>query len=617
MTQTTAEDRKKLLAERVDSASSGPGVYLMKNVDGLVIYVGKAKNLKKRLASYFKRESHTDMKTGVLVTKIDHFDTILTHSEQEALILEANLIRKYKPRYNMILKDDKRYPLLRIDITTDYPNITIARKMKKDGARYFGPYASAGAVHHTLKFINKNFKLRKCSNQVFKNRVRPCLYHQIGVCLAPCCLDVGLNDYKKIIEEVSLFLKGKTPELIRQVKQDMASAASEERFEEAAQLRDKVFALEKTLEKQVVVAQDLIDRDIIAVSRSENLSLITLLSVRAGVLSGSRHFPFKETMAEDSELIGTFIVQYYENAPHVPSEIFTSVLPDDHEVLIDWLKGVKNASVRIYSPQRGEKVKLVTMAQNNGAKEIEERESQGRSRMDLLVRLKNKLGMKALPEYIECFDNSNISGTEAVSAMVVFKNGQPFKSAYRKYKIRTVTEQDDYSYMAEVLSRRYGTDDKDLRLPDLLMVDGGKGQLNIALSVLKQLGMDQAFDVIGIAKKDETKGEQRDKIYKPMRANPVNFGKDEDLLLFLQAIRDESHRFVISFHRARRGKQSQMSVLDSIPGIGPKRKKELLSHFGGISGIMAADEDALCALDGMTVTAARAIIDALGSEKNE
>ncbi|MBU1172175.1 MAG: excinuclease ABC subunit UvrC [Proteobacteria bacterium] len=601
-----------MMAERVDTVSSGPGVYLMKNDEGLVIYVGKAKNLKKRLASYFKRENQTDMKTGVLVKQISQFDTILTNSEQDALILEANLIRKYKPRYNMILKDDKRYPLLRIDITTHYPNITIARKIKKDGALYFGPYASAGSVHKTLKFINKTFKLRKCTTQSFKNRARPCLNYQMGICLAPCCFEVDPGIYREIIDEVALFLKGKTPELIRQVKQDMAHAAQDERFEDAAQLRDKVYALEKTLEKQVVVAKDMMDRDIIAISRGDHFSLITLLSVRAGILSGSRHFPFKETMADDSELVGTFIVQYYENAPHVPGEILLSVLPDDHDLLTEWLKGVKKTSVRLYSPQRGEKLALMAMALNNSAKEREEMEIQGRSRVDLLFRLKNRLGTRNVPEYIECFDNSNISGTEAVSAMVVFKNGKPFKSGYRKYKIKTVTGQDDYSYMAEVLLRRYGNESPDQMLPDLLMVDGGKGQLNIALSVLKELGMDQAFDVIGIAKKDEAKGEIRDKIYKAKRSNPVNFGRDGDLLLFLQNIRDEAHRFVITFHRARRDKKLRLSVLDSIPGIGPKRKTALLLHFGGLTGIMNAREEDLCAVEGMTASSARAVLEALG-----
>lgn len=613
MTKLSEEDIKKKLAERVNNLSPGPGVYLMKNADDEVIYVGKAKNLKKRVASYFKRENYSDMKTGVLVKKIGQFDTIHTGTEQEALILEANLIRKYKPRYNVILKDDKRYPLLRIDITTPYPNLTIARKIKKDGALYFGPYASAGAVHQTVKFINKTFKLRKCNTQMFRNRIRPCLNYQIGVCLAPCCFEVDEDVYKKIIDEVALFLKGRTPDLIRQIKHDMAEAAIEERFEEAAQLRDKVFALERTLEKQHVVSSDMIDRDVISVSRGDNLSLITLLSIRGGSLSGSRHFPFYETMADDAELIGTFIQQYYETAPYVPCEILVSVLPYEYEAMADFLKNIRKSTVSLLEPKRGEKLKYVEMAKQNGAKELEERESQGKTGMEMLLRLKKKLEMQNIPLCIECFDNSNMSGKEPVSAMVVFKDGKSLKAAYRKYKIKTVETQDDYSYMAEVLQRRYAKDDPDLPLPDLLMVDGGKGQLNVAVSVLKEAGKDGAFDVIGIAKKDEGKGETQDKIFKPGRSNPLNFSRDEDLLLFLQRIRDEAHRFVIGFHRKRRNTQSLISILDSVEGVGSKRKKNLLTHFGGIHGIKNASLDDLKSVEGMNEKTAEAVFNALSN----
>ena len=614
MEDTAEQDMKKILAERVDSLTTGPGVYLMKDEKDEIIYVGKAKNLKKRVASYFKRENYTDMKTGVLVKKIVQFDTILTGTEKEALILEANLIRNHKPRYNVILKDDKRYPFLRIDVTSPYPNITITRKIKKDGALYFGPYTSAGAVHQTIKFINKTFKLRKCNTRVFRNRTRPCLNYQIGVCLAPCCFEVDTEVYRAVINEVTLFLKGKTPDLIRQVKRDMTMAADAERYEEAAQLRDKLIALEQTLEKQVVVSGDTVDRDVIAVSHGENLSLITLLSIRGGGLSGSRHFSFTETIADDAELIRTFIMQYYETAVYIPGEIMVSVLPDDHETVADWLKTVKMTRVNLIMPQRGEKMKLVDMARNNGQKELEERENKSRARMDLVLRLKKKLETQHVPFCIECFDNSNISGTEPVSGMVVFKNGKPFKPGYRKYRIRTVETQDDYSYMQEVLRRRYNNHDQDMAFPDLLMVDGGKGQLNIAVSVLREAGIEGAFDVIGIAKKDESKGETQDKIFKPGRANPINFSRNEDLLLFLQSIRDEAHRFAVSFHRKRRTSQSLVSALDSIPGIGSKRKKNLLVHFGSVQDIRNASIEELTAVEGMTVKAAKDLLNALNEK---
>jgi excinuclease ABC subunit C len=617
MTDQSEEDIKRKLSEKVDTLSTGPGVYLMKSGTGDVIYVGKAKNLKKRVASYFKRDIHTDMKTGVLVKKIEKFDTILTVTEQEALILEANLIRKHKPRYNVILKDDKRYPLLRIDTTTDYPNITIARKMKKDGALYFGPYASAGAVHQTVKFINKTFKLRKCNSKTFRNRTRPCMYHQIGVCLAPCCLDVDKKVYRQIIDEVAMFLKGRTPDLIRQVRNEMADAASEERYEDAAQLRDKIFGLERTLEKQHVVSSDMTDRDVISVSRGDNLSLITLMSIRGGVLSGSRHFQFHETMADDADLIGTFITQYYEEAPYVPGEILVSVLPHDFEMISDFLKVIRKGSVSIAEPMRGDRKKYVDMAKQNGAKELEDRETQGKRGIELLVRLKKKLEMEKVPLLIECFDNSNMSGKEPVSAMVVFKDGKPLKSSYRRYKIKTVLEQDDYSYMAEVLGRRYGKEDPELPLPDLLIVDGGKGQLNVAVSVLKETGKEGLFDVVGIAKKDESKGETQDKIFKPGRSNSLNFSRDEDLLFFLQNIRDEAHRFVIGFHRKRRSSKSLLSVLDAIPGIGAKRKKALLDYFGNISGVKKASLEEIKHVEGMDKKTAEAVFKSFSHEDSE
>lgn len=607
MEKISEEDIKKKLAERVATLSAGPGVYLMKNARDEVIYVGKAKNLKKRVASYFRRENYSDMKTGVLVKKIVQFDTIHTGTEQEALILEANLIRKHKPRYNVILKDDKRYPLLRIDITAPYPNLTIARKMKKDGALYFGPYASAGSVHQTVKFINKLFKLRKCSTQTFRNRTRPCLNYQIGVCLAPCCFDVDKAAYRRIIDEVALFLKGRTPELIRQIKNDMAEAALDERFEDAAQLRDKLFALERTLEKQHVVSGDMNDRDVITVSRGDSLSLITVLFIRGGNLSGSRHFPFHETISDDAELIGTFIQQYYETAPHIPCEILVSALPYEYEAIMELLKNMRKSPISLLEPKRGEKLKLIEMAAQNGARELSERESRGKSGMEMLIRLQKKLDMRSIPLHIECFDNSNLSGKQPVSAMVVFKDGKPFKSAYRKYKIKTVEYQDDYSYMDEVIKRRYGKEDSELPMPDLLMVDGGKGQLNVTIAALRSTGREGLFDVIGIAKKDEGKGETQDKIFKPGRSNPLNFIRDEDLLLFLQNIRDEAHRFVVGFHRKRRNTQSLVSILDSVPGIGSKRKKNLLAHFGGISGIKKASIDELVSVDGMNRKIAEAV----------
>jgi len=599
------------LHEKISRVSSEPGVYLMKNAGGEVIYVGKAANLKKRLASYFTGPGQADMKTGILVKKISTFETILTKTEKEALILESNLIKRYKPRYNVILKDDKRYPSLRLDSNVPYPNLAVVRKIKKDGALYFGPFASSAAVRQTLKIIGKTFKLRKCKPQDFQSRTRPCLNYQMKTCLAPCCLDVNKERYNEIVREVILFLKGKTPDLVRKIKKEMTAAAKLRDYETAAVLRDKMLALEKTLEKQVAVTTDFKDRDVLGIAGSSETSLITLLFIRQGYLVGTRHFNFSETMSNDAEMIGTFIRQYYEKTPFIPTEILVPIPLEDTPLLEELLRGLKGQKVSILRPKRGEKTGLVKMAGQNAENGLKDRITSMTTDMDILVRLRQRLKMGRIPLRIECIDASNIAGTKAVASIVVFEKGKPDKALYRKYKIKTVAEQNDYAYMAEVLKRRYGKGEKSKPHPDLLMVDGGRGQLNIAVSVMKDLKLEEKFEIIGIAKEDEKKGETDDKIYKPGRANPVKLGRAGDLLLFLQRIRDEAHRFAISFHRQRRRAAFIRSALDTIPGIGKKRKETLLKHFGSIKKIRAAKLDELSALPGMNRNVAKTVQKAL------
>ena len=605
----------KNLHEKLSMVSSEPGVYLMKDTAEKIIYVGKASNLKKRLSSYFSKPVHTDIKTDVLVKKIAEFETIITATEKEALILESNLIKKYKPKYNVILKDGKRYPSLRIDIKSDYPVLAIVRKIAKDGAKYFGPFSSALAVRQTLRIINKTFKLRKCKGGVLKNRSRPCLNYQIGACLAPCCLGVTKFEYDEIVNEVIMFLKGRTTELVQDIKSRMKFASEKKDFEKAAQLRDKMFALEKTLEKQVAVTTDLNDRDVLAVARIAGNALITLLTVRGGFLLGTRHFNFNETFSTDAEIIETFIRQNYEDIPYIPKEILLSSIPDNSDILEEFLSEIKGKKVRILRPQRGEKLQLVNMAVKNAVNRLREISASDAAIKNMLERLKNELKMDHVPLRIECFDNSNISGQDAVSGMVVFKNGQPDKSSYRKFKIKTAKKQDDYACMSEALTRRYGNACKMESYPDLLVVDGGKGQLNIAVSVVKNLKLFGKFEIIGIAKKDDKKGETEDKIYKYGRINPVNMGKRGDTLLFLQKIRDEAHRFAISFHRQRRSKSFIHSELDDIPGIGKKRKKILLTHFKSIEKIRTATVDEISALPGMNKMVAQSMLGELLQKK--
>ena len=596
--------------EKLSRTTHEPGVYLLKDAQGVIIYIGKALDLRKRLAAYFKNAGHTDMKTGVLVKKISDFDTIITGNEKEALILESNLIKRHRPRYNVVLKDDKRYPSLRLDLKETFPSFSIVRKIGEDDATYFGPFASAHAVRETLKTINKTFKLRKCRAKDFKTRTRPCLHCQMEGCLAPCCLDVDPEIYQEQVNEAIMFLKGRTKDLVDKIKTQMAAAAEAQEFEKAARLRDKMFSLERTIEKQIVVTTDFQDRDVFAIARAKGVALVTVLNVMGGFLKGTRHFSFEETLSDDEDALGTFIRQYYEKSAFLPKEILVSLQLPDAKLMEKWFRTVKGKKVKILNPKRGEKAKLMGLAVHNAENELESVIAARTAEMELLSRLQKKLRLSRLPNRIECFDNSNISGAEPVASMVVFEKGKAQKSEYRKFKIKAVNEPDDYAYMSEVLNRRLGKLNRQPGsepIPDLLMVDGGKGQLNIALAVIKELGLKEQFEIIAIAKKDEKKGETHDKIFKPRRTNPITFGKDADLLLFLQRIRDEAHRFAITFHRKRRTKTSLQSELDAIPGIGRKRKTILLKHFKSIKKMREANIEELCALPGINRPAAKAV----------
>jgi len=609
--QSTHPRPASRIQDKLAMVTSRPGVYVMKDADDRVIYVGKARNLKKRLASYFTRSRtgplHPDIKTGILVKNISNFETIITDTEKEALILESNLIKRYRPRYNVILKDDKRYPCLHLNLTNPFPNLTVVRRIKKDGDLYFGPFASSAAVRETLKIIHKTFKLRKCKTKDFKNRSRPCINYQMGACLAPCCLDVNKNRYHEIVKEVILFLNGRTPDLIQKIKKKMISAANKQDYEKAAVLRDKMFALEQVIEKQVAVTNDFKDRDVIGIARSYENSMITVLFVRSGFLLGTRHFNFSEIMSTREEMIGAFIRQYYEKAPFVPKEVLIPTQLEDASLLEELLSGIKGKKVSLLRPEKGEKLRLVKLASQNAENRLKEFKASAATDMEILVQLKKRLKMDKVPQRIECFDISSISGTEAVAGMVVFERGKANTSLFRKYRIKSVAAQDDYSCMFEVLKRRYGKGEKSKPYPDMLMVDGGKGQLNIAVSVIESLKPEQTFQIISIAKKNESKGETQDKIYKPGQVNPVNMGRGGEILLFLEKIRNKSHEFAISFHRQRRGKRFIRSALDSIPGVGKKRKATLLTHFKSIKKIRAATLEELSALPGMNRNVAESV----------
>lgn len=606
----------KQLKEKLAGLPSEPGVYLMKDDSGRVLYVGKARDLKKRVSSYFRDATPKDLKTSLLIGKISGFDTILTNTEKEALLLESNLIKRHQPRYNVILKDDKRYPSLRLNIQNPYPNLTVARKIQKDGALYFGPFTSAAAVRETLKVIHRTLKLRKCKSAKLIPRERPCLNYQMGLCLAPCSRPVDPEEYAAVVNEVILFLNGRTPELIRRIKRQMASAAAEEDFERAAVHRDRLFALERTLEKQVATTTDFRDRDVVGIARHERAALMMVLFIRGGFLLGNRPFYLPEAVASDGEMISSFIKQYYEEAPFLPEEILLPVIPEDKILLEEWLSDLKGGKVRIMMPKRGERVSLVRIANQNAGKGLKEELAASMAEMHLLDQVQRRLALRRRPERIECCDLSNIAGTEGVGGIVVFERGHPAPSAYRKYRIKTAPGGDDYAMLREVLTRRYKKGGTRESLPDLLIVDGGKGQLNRATAVLKTLGLYGSFDLIGIAKRDPERGDTEDKIYKPGRKNPVVLKKNPEVLLFLQRIRDEAHRYVITYHRKRRIKAYRRSILEGIPGIGETRKTRLLKHFGSLKRIKAASVEELAVVPGMTSQAAKAVREALNRKNN-
>ncbi len=600
-----------ILKEKAAAAPSGPGVYIMKNARSRIIYVGKAASLRNRLSSYFSGRAHTDIKTGVLVDQIASFETIQTTSEKEALILESNLIKKHRPRYNVILKDDKRYPSLRLDMSSDYPCLQVVRKIGNDGAVYFGPFASAGAVRQTLKLIHKTFRLRKCVSPRVKPRSRPCLYHQMGLCLAPCCKPVSRAEYNDIVHEVRLFLNGRTAELTAKIRSEMEDAAGRREFERAAVLRDKLFAVEKTVEKQVAVTTDFVDRDVIGVASEPPYALLWVMFVRNGFMQGAKDFRVHDEIATTPEIIGAFLKQHYEATPDIPKEILTPCAHEDSGLYAEWLSHKKGKKVRIHYPRRGDKLRLIRMAEENARTHLARRIEAEMAKQGLLEGVQARLHLDRLPRRIECFDNSGLSGRELVAGMVVFEDGAPNKNEYRRYIIRNVDQADDYACMAEVLERRFSPNHMSSgTLPDFLMVDGGRGHLNIAVSVLEKLGLRGEFGIAGIAKADADRGETEDKIYVPGRRNPVNLRANQDILYFLQRIRDEAHRFAITYHRQKRTRTALRSRLDSIQGIGKKRKAILLKHFKSLQKIKTASVEELAGLPGMDRRAAENVREA-------
>ena len=602
------------LMEKFRQAPNNPGVYLMKNAKDRIIYVGKANNLKKRLSSYFVKKDNHDIKTVALIETIKDFEIIITSSGHEAFILESNLIKEHNPKYNIILKDGKNYLLLRIDMHTPYPAIQKVRKIKNDKALYFGPYSSGRSVNRALKQIQKIFKLRQCKDTQFKNRSRPCLNFQIKACLGLCCNDVPEMEYKKRVQDAVLFLKGKSGRIIKKLNTAMKDYALSLEYEKAAEVRDTISAIKNIMEKQVVVSSDMQDRDIIACTSKKGRVVIVVMLVRSGLLIDTTHYHLELGLKKQNEILSAFLIQYYKNHQFLPSFILLNQRIESIESLEQIFTEKKGKKIRINIPARGEKKSLVKMAEVNALRELEKRVLKEEEQRASIVMLKELLKMKNLPLRIECFDNSNLSGQDPVSSMVVFKDGRPYKKGYRKYIIRGLDFQDDYAYMFQVLERRFSKDPDnpdEMPYPDLLVVDGGKGQLSMAMAVVKELNIENSFIVAGLAKKNKSKGEEFDKIYIPGRSNPLNTNQAKKALYLLQQIRDEAHRFAITFQRKRREKRAGISGLDAIPGIGPKKRKILLNHFKGVSYMKTASIDEIAALPGINKTLAQTIINTL------
>jgi excinuclease ABC subunit C len=573
----------------VDNAPASPGVYLMKDREARVIYVGKANNLKKRLRAY-SRGIDSRFMVPFLVSKVHDIECIVTESEKEALILENTLIKEHRPRYNVIFRDDKTYFTIRIDLTSSFPRFQLVRRPKKDGARYFGPYPSSTSAKETLRFLQSMFPLRTCGDQELKSRKRPCLEYEIRRCCAPCIARVDAPAYQQLVKDSVAFMEGRGEKLIADLRERMNDASEMLRFEEAAFLRDRITAIEETLEKQRVVSMSLRDLDVFGMYREGVMTQVCVVYVRKGKIIGKKAIPVLKVQSESSEIISSLVKQYYDDEAYIPDEIIIPVAIEDRLAIKEWLSEKKGRAVSVTVPKKGERLELLRIAGSN-AESVFSTERQLADMEETLMEMARVLHLTREPSRMECFDISNIGGTHAVGSMVTFADGKPWKAGYRRFRIRTVKEADDYAMMYEILSRRFRGKEN---LPDLIIVDGGKGQLQVALTVLKDLHV-QGVDVIGLAKgaRKQTFHGGHDHVYCIGKKNPLYLAKWPEVLFLLQRIRDEAHRFAVAYHRKVKHRKDFRSELDAIPGIGAFRKKALLEFFGDIKKIREAPMEEL------------------------
>lgn len=579
-----------------------PGVYLMHDASGKVIYVGKAVVLKNRVRSYFRNLASHTPKVKAMVDKIAEIETIVTSSEVEALILECNLIKKYRPRYNISLKDDKTYPYLKVTMQEDFPRLYVTRRQLRDGARYYGPYADAGAMHATVKLLRSMFPLRTCRKM---NPDRPCLNYHIKRCLAPCAGYISKADYHKMIKSVCMVLDGRTTELERDLKQQMQEAVDNYAFEEAARLRDQLQAVARLNEAQKAVTNNGGDMDIFGLGQDMTGLCVQLFFVRKGKLIGRDNFFLPDGGDTPQEVMTAFVKQYYNEATFIPKEVVLPYLPeeDEKQLIETWLADKAQRRVELLLPQRGVKKDLLKLANENAVKLLNERLRKGslslKNDLQAAEELQQALGLEHPLERMDCFDISHTQGSETVASMVVFRNGTSSKKDYRRYKIVSAEgKPDDFKSMQEVVYRRY-RDYEDL--PSLVVIDGGKGQLSSALEVIRGLGLDD-LPVVGLAKREE-------EIFKPHQSESIMLDREGAALHLIQRIRDEAHRFAITYHRKLRGKRNLVSVLDHVERIGPKRRQELWKAFKTLDAMRAASVEELAAVEGMNHAAAQTLYD--------
>jgi len=595
-----------LVAEELKSLPTSPGVYFMKDAEGHVLYVGKAANLRHRVGIYFGSGRKLSPKLQRMVARVADIDFLVTKSEQESLILELNLIKRHRPYYNVRLKDDKSFPYLKIATGEDWPGVCVTRRLEENGGRYFGPFASARSVRQTLKMLKRIFPYRSCSRPITGTNSRACLWYHIGSCLAPCIGAVSKQEYAKVIKQVILFLEGKQERVVRELADRMNRAAEALEYEKAAWLRDQLQAIHDVIEGQRIAAMVEGEQDVIAFARDKTHTLVQVFLVRNGKLVGREGFELQGARHEEpAQIMTSFVKQFYSSSAYIPRLLLLQYPVEDRVVIKDWLQSRRGGKVRIQVPSRGSKKQMVeTVAENarQGLTQLKVRQVAASAELpQALEEIKKELHLAGTPLRMECYDISNIQGTAAVGSLVVFEKGKPKPSHYRRFRIKTISGADDYAMLREVLRRRFrrgsrgaidtSTPDAWAILPDFVLIDGGKGQLSAALSAMAEAGVD-SVPVASLAKENE-------EIFVPWRAEPLILSRQSPGLYLLQRLRDEAHRFALGYHQIVRRKGSFVSALDSIPGIGPRRKQALLRHFGSLRAIQEAPVEEMAIVRGM------------------